>query len=146
MENASKALIIAGAILLAILIISLGIFVYRQASGAINSGGMDEVQLATFNAKFRQYEGTQTGSVVKDLINTVLTNNNADEASEDTYVIVTIDGASVFTNNSTPTQINTDGEPYKNIKKTKKYTVTCIMDGSRVKTIEVKSKTNNQNS
>ena len=31
MENASKALIIAGAILLAILIISLGLIVYNQA-------------------------------------------------------------------------------------------------------------------
>ena len=122
MENASKALIIAGAILLAILIISLGIFVYRQASGAINSGGMDEVQLATFNAKFRQYEGTQTGSVVKDLINTVLTNNNAEEASEDTYVDVTIGGTTVFKNATTPTEINAEG-PYKDIKKTITYRI-----------------------
>ncbi len=35
MENASKALIIAGAILLAILIIGLGIFIYRQAAKAL---------------------------------------------------------------------------------------------------------------
>ena len=32
MENASKALIIAGAILLAILIIALGVYIYQQAS------------------------------------------------------------------------------------------------------------------
>ena len=43
MENASKALIIAGAILLAILIISLGIMIFRQASGVVDSNAMDEV-------------------------------------------------------------------------------------------------------
>ena len=32
MENASKALIIAGAILLSILIIGLGMFIYQQSS------------------------------------------------------------------------------------------------------------------
>ena len=37
MENASKALIIAGAILLAILIISLGIMIYQQASSIRSS-------------------------------------------------------------------------------------------------------------
>ena len=32
MENASKALIIAGAILISILIISLGVIIYQQAA------------------------------------------------------------------------------------------------------------------
>ena len=35
MENASKALIIAGAILLAIAIIGIGMFVYNNVSGTI---------------------------------------------------------------------------------------------------------------
>ena len=35
MENASKALIIAGAILLAILLISLGIYIFSQAQSVV---------------------------------------------------------------------------------------------------------------
>ncbi|MEI3356131.1 MAG: hypothetical protein V8R81_03530 [Clostridia bacterium] len=57
MENASKALIIAGAILLAILIISLGIMIYNQASGVVNNNSMTEVEVTTFNQKFEQYLG-----------------------------------------------------------------------------------------
>ena len=55
MENASKALIIAGAILISILLISLGILIYNQAQSAVQDGGMDEMQLASFNGKFLQY-------------------------------------------------------------------------------------------
>ena len=61
MENASKALIIAGAILLAILIISLGILIYNQASGIVSNNSMDEVDIQTFNNKFTQYGGNQRG-------------------------------------------------------------------------------------
>ena len=52
MENASKALIIAGAILLSILLISMGIIVYRNASSTINSADMSETETQTFNGKF----------------------------------------------------------------------------------------------
>ena len=55
MENASKALIIAGAILLAILLISLGIMIYTQASGVVNNNAMSEVEISSFNKKFTQY-------------------------------------------------------------------------------------------
>ena len=40
MENASKALIIAGAILLSILIISLGIMVFQNAKSTVGSADM----------------------------------------------------------------------------------------------------------
>ena len=52
MENASKALIIAGAILLAILIISLGIMIYNQASGVVNNNAMSEVDKRSKCASF----------------------------------------------------------------------------------------------
>ena len=41
MENASKALIIAGAIILSILIIALGMYIYQQASGAAQGTNLD---------------------------------------------------------------------------------------------------------
>lgn len=76
MENASKALIIAGAILLSILIISLGIMIFNQASGVVDSNSMDEVAIKSFNEKFTQYEGTNIrGAQVNSLINTIVQNN-----------------------------------------------------------------------
>ena len=84
MENASKALIIAGAILLAILIISLGIMIYQQASGVVNNNSMTEVDVSTFNSKFEQYLGANVrGAQVNALINTINTNNmSQDDASK----------------------------------------------------------------
>ncbi len=82
MENASKALIIAGAILLAILIISLGIMIYQQAAGVVNSNAMTEVELQQFNQKFTQYVGTNVrGATVRAMAQSVLSNNmSADSA------------------------------------------------------------------
>lgn len=85
MENASKALIIAGAILLAILIISLGIMIFQQASGVVNNNAMSEVEISTFNQKFEQYLGSRVrGANVNALLNAIRTNNevNSDDASK----------------------------------------------------------------
>ena len=83
MENASKALIIAGAILLSILIIALGIFVFNAAKGAIKTDQLDATEKATFNDPIAQYEGRQLGSSVKSLLSHLISNagNNSD-ASE----------------------------------------------------------------
>ena len=76
MENASKALIIAGAILLAILIISLGIMIYNQASGVVNNNAVGEVDISTFNNKFTQYEGDRVrGAQVNALLQQIQSNN-----------------------------------------------------------------------
>lgn len=78
MENASKALIIAGAILLAILIISLGILIFNQAQDTVGSVNMDEQEIMAFNNKFTQYEGDSVrGSQVNALAQAVLANNQS---------------------------------------------------------------------
>ncbi len=77
MENASKALIIAGAILLAILIIALGVFIFQRAQSATSDlGGIDETKLQSVNQKFENYEGTKSGSDVRALVDLIRTNNN----------------------------------------------------------------------
>ena len=68
MENASKALIIAGAILLSILLITLGIFIFQQAQSTIQNSGMSQAEINTFNSQFSKYEGTKKGSEVKSMI------------------------------------------------------------------------------
>ena len=69
MENASKALIIAGAILLAILLISLGIMIFNQAQDTVNNSGMTQAEITAFNNKFLKYEGTgKTKSDIQALV------------------------------------------------------------------------------
>ena len=83
MENASKALIIAGAILLAILIIGLGMFIYNQAADTLGSTDLTGQQVDSYNREFLQYEGVRQGSEVRTLVNNVKAHNrNANDPSE----------------------------------------------------------------
>lgn len=92
MENASKALIIAGAILLSILIIGLGMFIYQQAAGAMNGANLDPQKVAAYNGEFEQYEGTQSGVNAKALYNLIRSHNNAKIDDSTLQVTLTIDG------------------------------------------------------
>ena len=79
MENASKALIIAGAILLSILLISLGIMIFGQAKDTIGSSGMSKAEITAYNNQWLKYEGTKvSGSVVRELISEVIASNASD--------------------------------------------------------------------
>ena len=78
MENASKALIIAGAILLAILIIGLAVFVYNQAANTVGDTGLDQLAIRQINGQFEPYLNTEMGaSYAKSLIDTINSNNAA---------------------------------------------------------------------
>ena len=76
MENATKALLIAAAVLVAILIISLGLVVYNMAAETIESVNFSGQEVTAFNDKFLQYQGTKVrGSEVNALVQTVLSSN-----------------------------------------------------------------------
>ncbi len=75
MENASKALIIAGAILLSILIIGLGMTVYNNATSSTKNASLDSQELQAHNSQFLAYEGKQKGSTVRSLVNAIKSNN-----------------------------------------------------------------------
>ena len=80
MENASKALIIAGAILLAIIIISLGIMVVNNARNQVGSANLSKTEMEAFNAQWENYQGSnKTASEVRSLYSSVIAHN----ASED---------------------------------------------------------------
>ena len=64
MENASKALIIAGAILLAILIIGLGMLIYSRSSGALDTSTIDQQKVQAYNSPYEQYFGTRRDLVL----------------------------------------------------------------------------------
>lgn len=121
MENASKALIIAGAILLAILLISLGIMIYNQAQNTVNNSGMSQAEIQAFNNRFMKYEGSnKTGSEVKSLINEVIATNSDESIT-----------TKVKVNNGDDTSaITTQG-----INTTQKYTVTLDYENGRVSNV-----------
>ena len=80
MENATKALLIAAAVLVAIIIISLTLAIVRQGTESINNADLSEAEQAQFNQKFTVYEGSNVSvSEVNALLSTVL-NHNQNEA------------------------------------------------------------------
>ena len=92
MENASKALIIAGAILVSILIVSLGVMIFNSMSGtAKQMANMDEQEIAAFNSKITPYLGESiSGSQVNALIQYVISNDLACIQSGETHKAIKI--------------------------------------------------------
>lgn len=127
MENASKALIIAGAILLSILIISLGIMIFNQASGVVNNNAMSEVEISSFNQKFTQFEGKNIkGSQVNSLLNQIVQSNVANQ--DDSSKQVTID---VTASNWSTTEKPAKNAPKNSVSKAltgKTYSVLCVLN------------------
>ncbi len=119
MENASKALIIAGAILLAILLISLGIMIFNQAQDTVSNSGMSEAELTAFNNKFLKYEGEMKGTMVKAMIQEANATNSENR-----------DGITVSVNGN-----NSSAIPTSAIDNAKTYTVKLDYSNGRVSTI-----------
>lgn len=87
MENATKALLIAAAILIAIVVITLGVFVLGKGSTLVKENSdMSDVEISTYNSKFDSYCGKNIrGAQVRQLINAVNQHNrtNKDDASKE---------------------------------------------------------------
>lgn len=62
MENATNALLIAGAVLIGVLILSTGVYLFTMFgdSGSTISEQLTQKQIDEFNAKFYQYENQST--------------------------------------------------------------------------------------
>ena len=85
MENASKALLIAGAILIAIVLISLGVMILGQGSDLVKNANMSDTEITAYNREFEQYLGDNIrGNVVRQLLTKVQQHNrtNADDYSK----------------------------------------------------------------
>ena len=82
MENASKFLVIAGAILMAILVITLGVFIFNTVTKHNGTEITDEIR-EDFNNQFLYYESDKVyGKEVKSLIQKVVGNNKAQEEKQ----------------------------------------------------------------
>ncbi len=110
MENASKALIIAGAILISILLIGLGVYVYTMAQSATKDVGLQSQAAQAQNNQFAAYFGPKKSSAdVKNLMNAIRSNNiSGQTASEEKEIKVLYNG-----NLSSTSAISTAVKPGK---------------------------------
>lgn len=145
MENATKALLIAAAVLVVILIISLGMSLFNMASEQVdNAGDLSEYEIQQFNDKFLKYEGTNvSGSDVNALIKTAFNHNQSQEDAS-TRVTVKNDktgtGAKTYVNGvsfvgtASPDQVSTGS----------RYTVKCTYNTASklITTITITANTN----
>ena len=116
MENATKALLIAAAVLVAIIIISLTLAIVRQGQEAIAGADMTEAQIEAFNAKFKTYEGSNVSTTqVKALLNAVLSNNLA-ETNAGTNRHISITGGKVTQETSATSVTTISGTDYYTVK------------------------------
>lgn len=137
MENATKALLIAAAVLIAILLISFGVYIINSTGDVINSSGdaLGDLEISQFNKKFNSYAGnSKNGTTVKTLLQTVI-NHNRGETDDSRRVVVVLGTNTIITTGTTavPTTFATG----------KKYDVVCEPDPSGlIKTIKLTEKTN----
>lgn len=126
MENASKALIIAGAILISILLISVGVLVMNSINPMKDSAQKRAEAMASesFNAQFTSYEGEQSGSQVRAMFSAV---NASNAANPDHQVKVVKDDGTTEIKNASGYATN------------KKYTIEIITyDAGYASVIQVK--------
>ena len=83
MENAAKALLIGGCITLSVLIVSLGIYVVRANDTTDDASSV-------LSAKYETYEGLQSGSEVKTILNYAIEDNAKLEGEERKWNTVNI--------------------------------------------------------
>ena len=116
MENATKALLIAAAVLVAIIIISLTLAIVRQGQEAIAGADMTEAQIEAFNAKFKTYEGSNVSTAqVNALLNAILSNNLA-ENNAGTNRYITVKGGKVTQTTGANSVTQVKGSDYYTVK------------------------------
>lgn len=100
MENASKALLIAGAVLIVIVLISVGMMIVNSSQDVTDQVGdlTTSQSVSTFNNQFNKYQGNQKGSAVKKLLEEVVTSNKTNESTSQHFVEVIMNDSKIATN------------------------------------------------
>ena len=145
MENATKALLIAAAVLVAIIIISITLVIVNQGQEAASGADLSEMEAAQFNSPFLSYEGSNVSTnQVNALLDTVFQHNKKELASgENRYVAITVTEkggrGSIISASLLTASVNTTNAVPK-VSGNKYYTVTCNYTGTIVTSITVTQK------
>lgn len=137
MENVTKALLIAAAVIVVLVIIGLGMYYLNMGQDAMDTSSdtLDSAKILAMNADLKNYQGMQNGSIVKSMVE-IINAHNGKYANEPDFCVL-INGAATeeFAVNgaTTPSVKNFDrgtnsaaGVIYKptNVKAGNKYRVT----------------------
>lgn len=138
MENASQALMIAAGLLMGILILSLGVYLFSVFGNSVSTTEKVIAQnmLAQFNEKFLKYEGL-TNLTIQDVItvkNYALDNNNSYSGYTDTsvadgtndYVDVFLGGSSIL-NRADDVLLREELEKYTHVDDKPRYKCQSIL-------------------
>jgi len=129
MENATKAIIIAGSILIAIALIAVAVRVLNESQEPAEQvgGTMESTEISMFNSKFLAYVGSNKSSAeIKSLLNLIMANN----ATAKSMIEVNFDGTA---HNSKATV----QDVLLKVINDKKYSVTyAIDDGNDLRSME----------
>jgi len=145
MDNASKALIIAGAILIAVMLVSLGVMLYNTAAGVAETtiGSVEALGVSGFNAQFETYLGTRKSkSQAAGLVSKIIANNT----NNDIEIAITfepISGKGTGFAVVTATNLLSKGRDDINAAKNVAYDITVDSDNGyntdgTIKTIKIK--------
>lgn len=128
MENATKALLIAAAVLIAILIISFALIIYNMAAETAGNVNLSEAERTQFNSKFTTYEGTNvSGAQINALLTSVLTHNQQE----------TVDGTNRHVEVTGDVTQATDAVSITRVSTSGRYTVTCVHTRGLVTAIQI---------
>ena len=158
MENASKALIIAGAILISILLIAVSMYIYNSSQDTISAAGnsMNQQAKDAYNSKFTSYMGNaKNANDVKALIDNVISSNNENVDQAGKFVEIKIQSFSsptptttgdkgygeAGTSNNTEDYVNEVAKNLSTLKSkingSKKYNVSNDMTAGIITTITI---------
>ena len=137
MENASKALIIAGSIIISLVIVSLGILVYRRVSGTVTNANLDQQQIEAHNSEYEAYFGDYVSAAnTKALLAKIKTNNtqyvaNANSTDElvPIFIIFHAKDSSKVKGISQDTVTKEIGKVISNIQSSKHYKIYVSGEG-----------------
>lgn len=119
MENASKALIMAATVLMGIMIISLGVYLFSVFGGTSKeiSDRLSENQILEFNSQFTKYEGREDirAHEVVSISNLAIKNNKQYEVSptQAHYITIILKNTSGYNSNN----FETKSDEYSNFIK-----------------------------
>ena len=108
MENATKALLIAGSVLVVLLLIAVGLRIFNSTQGTVKSSEttMDATAIATFNTQFTGY-GTNniTKSDALTLLNKIISNNSSNSKHQVGYSVAHTNSDAISNSSSTVSQL-----------------------------------------
>ena len=112
MENVTKALLIAAAVIVVLVIIGLGMYYLNIGKDAMKGGTetLDMAQVQKMNADMENYAGTQTGATVKKLVEIINAHNARYADESDFCILINDDSTAAITDAGATTASKRDYE------------------------------------